>query len=183
MALYEGKEVGPGDTVGGDLLHGCQNAYVFVGYQLGTIQQFSVAGHFQTGVKFHRSAEVTSLKTEPSYLIAGYADGVLRVYDVSETKGTSDSSGASKHASKFWELQLNPNFAIDRLGVKGRGSGASKLKVVVSNGPELLVEVSFDGASFHCTQLVGLSEMFRAVHIDCSGDKVFVTTGSEIVQY
>ncbi|OBA19872.1 WD40 repeat-like protein [Metschnikowia bicuspidata var. bicuspidata NRRL YB-4993] len=174
MALAGGETVEPGNTVGGDFLFGCQDKYMYVGYGLGTIQQYSVAGHFQTGPKLQRTSAVTSLCVEGQYLVAGYADGLLRVHDVTRSNDETHSA--------HWDCQMNPNFPIKQANVQRAKSGRG-LVIVAANGPELLLKIEFDGARFEYSQLVGLSEMFRVVLVGSSGDAIFITTENEVVQY
>ncbi|QBM87128.1 proteasomal ATPase-associated factor 1 [Metschnikowia aff. pulcherrima] len=179
IALAEGLPVKPELTVGGDLLHGCSKSLVFVGYKLGTIQQYSVAGHFQTGTRFQRPVAVTLLHVEGGYLVSGYADGLLRVYEMKLNQETKKGQSEDLTHS-YYDLQLNPNFPIEHASVSSKKQG---LSIVVSNGPELLLQVDFDGADFCYTQLVGLSELFRIVLIEKNGSNLYVATENDIAQY
>ncbi|GEQ70681.1 hypothetical protein JCM33374_g4360 [Metschnikowia sp. JCM 33374] len=183
MALAEGEPVSAENTVGGDLLFGCSNKLLYVGYKSGIVQQYSVAGHYQTGIRFQRPSEVSLLLVESAYLLAGYSDGLLRIYDISGSSQKTGTKQGQDTAASYWDLQLNPNFPIECATVHKRENSETGLLLVVSNGPELLLRVDFDGTNFQTSQLIGLSEMFRIVSMGSNGDKTFVATENEIVQY
>lgn len=144
------------------LLFECHQKVVFVGYELGLIQQYSIARNCATGIKLEHSAAVTSIASVETYIIAGYADGRVVVWDWLLEK---------KHF-----LVLNPNFPVAHISVK-KSPGPKSVHFQLSNGPETLLDVDFNTESkeFDFTFLVGFKEMFTVLLIrEC------VSTGEEV---
>lgn len=169
LAVATGEsEVSPQDSVGGDLLFECSDKVVYVGYQSGLIQQFSVAGHYQTAIKFKRDSEVSSLGVFGDYVVAGYGDGQVFVWN---------HGGDTQ-----FTLELNENYPVSNLLVE---SWDGKTAVfIVTNGPDLLLRVAFDvGGSFSYKYLVGLSELFRVELVASTAQGVVAATQDEIVEY
>lgn len=144
-----------------DKLFDCENAVLYVGYELGTIQQYNIAGHFQTKVRYRLQSAVTALCVVGETLVAGYANGEVVVY------------GETEH-----RLQLDLAHAVRHLHVD---STAPDLTFVLSNGPEVLLRVRLSGGTFTYSFLVGLDEMFRVQLV--SGPGLVVATGDDVAFY
>lgn len=163
------KTVSPQDIVGGDLLFECDDKVVYVGYQSGHIQQFSVAGHFQTSVKFKVDSGVSSLGVVEGFLVAGTDNGQVHIWNLS--------------TNHHYQLALNENAPVANLHVEG--SKNEQVTFVVSNGADLLLRVRFDprDGRFHYVYLVGLSELFRIQLVSSNARGLVVATQEEIGVY
>lgn len=157
------------DSVGGDLLFECNDKFVYVGYQSGLIQQYSVAGHYQTGVKFKVDSEVASLGIFSDYVIAGYGNGQIIVWNTT--------------ADQHFTFKLNENYPVSNLHLENWNG--KRATFIVSNGPDLLLRAVFDGSdgSFHYRYLVGLRELFHVELVTASSRGVIVATLEEMVEY
>lgn len=129
-----------------NLLFDCAQKVLFVGYELGLIQQYSIARNCPTDIKLHGSAPVTSMSISKEFLIAGYANGLIMLWDWK--KGTTR------------ELQLNQNQAVEHIFIRAE---QPNLSFIVSNGPEALLQIDFDDSQFTVSYLVGLQEMFHVL--------------------
>lgn len=144
-----------------ELLFECLQKVVFAGYELGLIQQYSVARNCPTDIKLHGNSAVTSLRACNEYVIAGHANGLIVVWNW--VKGTTQ------------ELQLNKNHPIEHIYIRGEQSG---LSFVLSNGPESLLRIELNGSKFDISYLVGLQEMFHVLLIgEC------ISTDEEVAIY
>lgn len=161
------EKVAPSDLVGGDLLFECEDKVVYVGYASGTIQQFSVGGHFQTRVKYPYDAGVSSLATFGDHVVAGYDNGRVVVW----------------RELGSYTLELNENYKVRNICVE-KWDGVRAV-MVVSNGPDLLLRITFDSSegTFKYKYLVGLSELFRVELVTTSGNGIVVATQDEMVGY
>lgn len=155
------SEQAAGQASANPLLFDCDNAVLFVGYELGTIQQYSVAGHHQTPVRYKLAAAVTSLAVAGDIVVAGHANGEIIVYDKNQRS-----------------LQLDAEHSVDNLWIES----AAPLTIVASNGPEVLLRIVYTG-SFTYTYLVGLSEMARVQLVAGRGGGVVVATSDNIAFY
>lgn len=161
------EKIPVGQRVGGDLLFECEDKVVYVGYTSGTIQQFNIAGHFQTQVKYHFDSGVSSISTFGDHVVAGYENGRVVVW----------------RELGSYILELNENFSVRNVTVE-KWDGIRAV-MVVSNGPDLLLRITFDSSegSFKYKYLVGLSELFRVELVETSGGGVVVATPDEMVGY
>lgn len=161
------EKIPVGESVGGDLLFECEDKVVYVGYASGTIQQFSVAGHFQTQVKYQFDSGVSSISTFGDHVVAGYENGRVVVW----------------RELGSYILELNENFSVRNVTVE-KWDG-NRAVMVVSNGPDLLLRITFDSSegSFKYKYLVGLSELFRVELVVTIGGGVVVATQDEMVGY
>lgn len=153
--------------VGGDLLFECAGVVLYVGYELGVIQQFSVAGHYQTSVKLQNNTSVTCLAAAGEYLIAGFADGKLKIWN-------------TKDFAQTWELQLSPHYAVSHLELE---QASDRVSMLVANGPEMLLRTEFDGSDFAVNYLVGGEEMFKAMLLASVNGTSIVTTATKVLEY
>lgn len=169
LAISVDSSVVSDASVGGDLLFECEDKAVYVGYESGHIQQFGVAGHYQTNVKFKVDGGISSIAVSDGILVAGTANGELHVWNLS--------------TKEHHTLQLNENYPVSNLHIEK--SQNHTLVVVVSNGPDLLLRVSYnaDSGSFDHKYLVGLRELFRVQLVSRKYQKLFVATEEEIVVY
>lgn len=157
-------ELAPSDVVSPELQFECEDKTMYVGYHSGLIQEFRVASHSQTSVRYKRlkDASVTALAVQgKDTLIAGYSDGTIAVW--------GRQSETPKH-----EVSLNPSFPIKNMVIKGSS-------VVFDNGPELLFTMDLE--SFQLGQLVGLTEAFMVQLIAVVENSIVVATSDEIVSY
>lgn len=156
-------------SVGGDLLFECEDKAVYVGYESGHIQQFGVAGHYQTNLKFKIDGGISSIAVSDGILVAGTANGEVHVWNLS--------------TKEHHTLQLNKNFPVSNMHIEK--SQNLTLVFVVSNGPDLLLRVSYsaDSGTFDHKYLVGLRELFRVQLVSRKYQELFVATEEEIVVY
>lgn len=160
------EKVALSDLVGGDMIFESEDKVVYVGYASGTIQQYSVGGHYQTPVKYHYDAGVSCLATFGDHVVAGYDNGRVVVW----------------REMGSYLLELNEHYSVRNIQVeKWDGVRAS---MVVSNGPDLLLRITFDSSdgTFRYKFMVGLGELFR-VSLITGGKGVVVATHDEIVGY
>ncbi|RKP28933.1 WD40 repeat-like protein [Metschnikowia bicuspidata] len=132
-----------------NMLFECLQIVVFVGYELGLVQQYSVAQNCATAVSWQAPAPVLRVCAFKQYVVVGCGDGLVVVWDW---------VGGSKHS-----LALSAENGIENLKITAASD--TELVLVLSNGPESLFSVQFDSNThqFRITHLVGLSEMFRVL--------------------
>lgn len=128
-----------------DFLFECRQQVLFVGYQLGLIQQYSVARNCATSIKYSREAPVTSITTLAKYVIAGFSDGYVLVWDW--------------FSDRQYSLVLDRNHSIEHIRV----TSEHKVEFQLSNGPENLMLIHFNEETNEITKtyLIGFKEMFR----------------------
>lgn len=130
-----------------DMLYECRQVVVFAGYELGYVQQYSIAQNCATNVRFKHTAAVTSICSTGDYVIAGFADGRVLVWN-----WVSDE----KHF-----LDLDPTQAVEHLYLRNT---KGVIEFEISNGPEMLLSIQWDANApfkFAVTYLVGFQEMFE----------------------
>lgn len=132
-----------------NMLFECLQIVVFVGYELGLVQQYSVAQNCATAVSWQAPAPVLRVCAFKQYVVVGCGDGLVVVWDW---------VGGSKYS-----LALSAENGVENLKITAASD--SELVLVLSNGPESLFSVQFDlnTHQFRITHLVGLSEMFRVL--------------------
>lgn len=160
------------------LLFECGDKVVYVGYESGLIQQFSVGGHYQTGVKLRPSSDtfrsgenvsVSSIVILGNCVAAGYSNGTLVVFDVEK---------GQEHL-----LELNKNYPVENLCVEKCDENESV--VVASNGPDMLLRIHFESetGSFRYRYLVGLPELFQVELIAHNSKGTVVASNDQIAVY
>lgn len=142
----------------------CDNKILYVGYDSGIIQPYSLLHHHQLRTKFRYSAAVTSLTAFKQYLVAGYADGTIIIWH--------------QDGEEVQRYHFNRNYAIDNVLVTSKGS------ILVSNGPEILLELAI-GETFEAevVWLVGLPEVFRASAFAETTNGYLVAGDDLVVEY
>lgn len=131
-----------------ELLYECEQVVVFVGYELGVIQQYSVARNCPTDVRVKHDSAVTSICSSGDYVVAGFANGHVLVWN-----WVLDE----KHSIDF-----DPTQPVEHLHVMSANDNAVVFQL--SNGAETLLSVRLDVAPtprFSVTILVGFDEMFE----------------------
>lgn len=151
----------PSDIVSANRQFECEDKVMYVGYQSGVIQEFRIASHSQTSVKFKRDQAVTALVSNGRAIVAGYRDGTIVVWD-------RDTQRA-EHKATF-----NPSFAIGNMTISGQS-------LIFDNGPELLLTMDLE--THEVGQLVGLTEAFNVQLIAAVEKAVVVATRDEIAHY
>lgn len=132
-----------------ELLFDCEQQVVFAGYELGLVQQYSIAQNCATEVKHKRDSSVSSICAIGDFLITGYEDGIVQVWDWVK--------------NNVHLLSLCENHSVTHL--RGAIESSELLQFELSNGPEVLLSVVFDKKSgqFETTYLVGFMEMFQVL--------------------
>ncbi|WPK27558.1 hypothetical protein PUMCH_004951 [Australozyma saopauloensis] len=132
-----------------ELLFDCKQQVVFAGYELGLVQQYSIAQNCATEVKHKRDYSVSSICAIGDFLITGYEDGIVQVWDW--VKNTVHL------------LSLCENHPVTHL--RGAIESSELLQFELSNGPEVLLSVVFNKNSgqVETTYLVGFMEMFQVL--------------------
>ncbi|KAF3992576.1 hypothetical protein FT663_02229 [Candidozyma haemuli var. vulneris] len=153
------------DILAGESQYECEDKVMYVGYGSGIIQEFRIASHSQTSVKFKRSKDspVTALVSPDEHtLVAGYEDGTIVVWD-------RDAQRA-KH-----EVSFNPSFPISNMTIRASNT------LVFDNGPESLLTMDLN--SLDVGQLIGFTEAFTVQSIAAVNKTIVVATGDEIANY
>ncbi|OVF08597.1 putative 26S proteasome regulatory subunit [Clavispora lusitaniae] len=155
--------VAPQDRVKGELLFDCDSAALYVGYASGTVQQYNIAGHFQTPHRLSLDSPISAIAVCGAWVVVGTSDGRLVMWDPSTD---------SQHA-----LELDMSEPIEHIAAHQQGQS---VVVVLSNGPESLLRVTFDAPNFSYEYLVGLSELFRVRSVHSNGTTLVVATQDEL---
>lgn len=175
IALGRCAPAEPAHTVHANRLFGCDGVAMYVGYALGRIQQYNVAGHFATRVRYDVRAPVLALVCGERYLVAGLALGELRVWrELAAEKVPAEGSDLSE-AESWSHVLPGP---IDHVHIL---SETPRLSVLVSAGADVLLRVDFDG-EFFATHIGGFQELSKVVLIAANKARVVVATGTELGQ-
>lgn len=138
-----------------------ENTLIYVGLESGTVQQHSFSG---SSARLDLDSPISALA----------ACGVVAV-------------GTDKGSLVIWDpkalvhhtLALDPNYPVEHLAARRLGDA---VEVVVSNGPELLLRVVFDG-EFHVQHLVGLAEMFHVRLLHSNGHMLVAASRDQLAFY
>jgi proteasomal ATPase-associated factor 1 len=145
------------DTVGREL---------YVGYESGIIQSFDVGYHSQLRKRLVRfeGVAVTSMVISGKYLIAGYGNGHLLVWEQETIK---------------IDVSLSPH-RIAHLAVLDETE--KRVKLLVTNGADLVLNVHIDveNGTQSITYMVGVPEVFTATSVSYNGSHVFVSDKSGV---
>lgn len=139
---------------------------VYAGYESGIIQQYDLAGHKSTNSSFCHplSASVTSLDIISHFLVSGYLDGSLKIWDISAN-------------SLMFGSSFNPNYPIDLIKVVGYNEGLQEIKFIIYNGPETLLELNVSLKLRNISKVihyVGLPELSQITTIDKNNESIIV---------
>lgn len=136
------------DTVGREL---------YVGYESGVIQSFDIGYHSQLRKQLvgFEGVPVTALATAGDYIVAGYGNGHVLVWEADTIKQ---------------DIEL-VDHSIDHLLFVG--ANGSDLQLVVGNGPDTTLLLTIGKDNYKVTYLAGTPELFSASSIACN-TKVFV---------
>lgn len=148
------------DTVGREL---------YVGYESGIIQSFDVGYHSQLRKRLvgFEGVAVTSMVISGKYIIAGYGNGHILVWE-QETKKI--------------DVSLSPH-RIAHLTVLNESE--HQLQVLVTNGADLILKVNIDveNGTHSITYMVGVPELFTATSFSYNGAHLFVSDKSGVAVF
>lgn len=145
----------------------CSDKVVYVGYESGVIQQFSVGGRYQTPVKLFNALHtpVTALCVFNDLLVAGYATGQVVLWDL--------QTGNEINSTHF------ESCPIENMRVVSHNSDSAT--VVLSNGPEVLLRVKIGIlGTFEHSYMVGMAELFVVRLVHSNRQQIVVASKDEV---
>lgn len=139
----------------------CDNTSIYIGFESGTVQQHSFSGD---SAHLDLRSPISALSA-CGVVAVGTEDGNLVIWDPKTLVHRT--------------FALDPNYPVEHLLARKIGS---VVEVVVSNGPEMLVRVTYDG-EFHTQYLVGFAEMFHVRLLHSNGHTLVAASRDQVAFY
>lgn len=137
------------------------NTTIYVGFESGTVQQHTFTG---IGAHLDLHSPVSALSA-CGVVAVGTEDGNLVVWN--------------PKTQVHHTLAMDPNYAVEHILARRNGEA---VELVVSNGPEMLLRVVYDG-EFRTQHLVGFTEMFHVRLLHSNGHTVVAATRDQLAFY
>lgn len=142
----------------------CQGKVMYVGYELGVIQGYDLGKRYQiSSDKFITSSGVVDIILSDGYLVGGYKDGFIRIWDLQK-----------HHLVK--EIKIDETIA--------KMYQISSWKFIISTGPDKVFAIKFDEDFNHDYEtMIGMDILSKLQDISHHRQDIFLVSDGDLYKY